>query len=253
MTSELRIGPTLLLVLATALLAAAALALPGETVTTKYVNDLFVFLDGAWRMLQGQVPNRDFHSALGPMAYVIPAAGHIVGGDMGAAMPTGMALLIVAMAPAMAWIVASRLRIAIGAPFALYVVLLLAAPANFGEGVTDLSFAMFYNRIGWAALSVLLLLHLPPLRASATQRALDAVCAVLLVALLVYTKMTYAAVAAVFFGFLLVFSPRRMDVFATGCLVLLLCGAIELVWRGSAGHVADLLQAARVSGAISDP
>jgi hypothetical protein len=52
---------------------APSLALPGQTLTTKYVNDLLIFLDGAHRISWGQVPNRDFHTALGPWPY-LPAA-----------------------------------------------------------------------------------------------------------------------------------------------------------------------------------
>ena len=69
------------------LLCALLLAGPGRTVTTAYVNDLFIFLDGAHRVASGQVPNRDFHTALGPLVYYIPAAGLLLSGHLGAAMP----------------------------------------------------------------------------------------------------------------------------------------------------------------------
>lgn len=51
---------------ALALAAACALLLivPGETIIAKYLHDLFIFLDGAHRIVSGQVPNRDFHAAL---------------------------------------------------------------------------------------------------------------------------------------------------------------------------------------------
>src|ERR1039458_7597176 len=31
-----------------------------------YSHDAFVFLDGGWRLLNGQIPHRDFYSDLGP-------------------------------------------------------------------------------------------------------------------------------------------------------------------------------------------
>jgi hypothetical protein len=40
------------------------LIVPGETVVTKDVNHLFVFLDGAYRIVSRQVPNRGIHAAL---------------------------------------------------------------------------------------------------------------------------------------------------------------------------------------------
>jgi hypothetical protein len=39
------------------------LIIPGGTVVAKHLNDLFIFLDGAHRIVSGQVPNRDFHAA----------------------------------------------------------------------------------------------------------------------------------------------------------------------------------------------
>ena len=76
-------------VLGLAVAFALVLAVPGQTVTTKYLNDLFIFLDGAHRIMAGQVPNRDFHSALGPLAFYIPAAGYWLSGSLGGAMPVG--------------------------------------------------------------------------------------------------------------------------------------------------------------------
>jgi len=47
--------------LAPAAIRAPLLAVPGATVTMKYLNDLFV--DGVCRVTAGQVPNLDFHAA----------------------------------------------------------------------------------------------------------------------------------------------------------------------------------------------
>jgi hypothetical protein len=55
------------LVLALAAACALLLTLPGQTVTTKYVLDLFIHLDGAHRVVSGQVPNRDLHTSRGPL------------------------------------------------------------------------------------------------------------------------------------------------------------------------------------------
>ncbi|MFC4171992.1 hypothetical protein ACFOYU_07965, partial [Microvirga sp. GCM10011540] len=77
-----RVGP---LLLGLAAVCALLLALPGQTVTTRYVSDLFVILDSAHRLVWGQVPNRDFHTALGPLTHYIPAAGYWLSGSLGAA------------------------------------------------------------------------------------------------------------------------------------------------------------------------
>src|SRR5215208_5874761 len=90
------------LILAIAALCALLLALPGQTITTVYVNDLLIFLDGAHRIASGQVPNRDFHTPLGPLAFYLPALGYWISGHLGGAMPVGMALLVLSLAPATA-------------------------------------------------------------------------------------------------------------------------------------------------------
>jgi hypothetical protein len=107
---------------------------------------------------------------------------------------------------------------------------------------------MFYNRIGWAALGLLLLLYLPPLRPSRRQARVDAICAAGLVLLMIYTKISYGAVGSAFLGLVLLISPQRR--WAAGALGLVLAGcvAVEAVWGGSASHLADLALAGRVSG-----
>ncbi len=64
-----RAVPVALVIVLIGIVLAHGLALPGQTVTTKYVNDLFVFLDGAHRIASGQVPNVDFHTSLGPLSF----------------------------------------------------------------------------------------------------------------------------------------------------------------------------------------
>jgi hypothetical protein len=248
-----RDNPVAVFTLAFALVCALLLALPAQTVTTRYVNDLFVFLDGAHRIAEGQVPNRDFHTALGPLVYYLPALGRWLSGTMGGAMPVGMALLLIAMAPVAAWIVGSRLRPAIAVPLAAYLLLVLAVPANLGESIAALSFAMFYNRIGWAALGLLLVLYLPPPRHSRWQAPLDAACAAVLVLLMIYTKISYGAVGGAFLVLALLVSPQRRWAAGAIGLVLVGCLAVEAVWGGSASHLADLALAGRVSGSLGTP
>src|SRR5688500_17832055 len=174
-----KLGPAYVaaLVLAVATICALLLALPGQTVTTRYLNDLFIFLDGVHRVSEGQVPNRDFHTALGPLVYYVPALGYWISGHLGAAMPVGMALLVLMMALVAAHIVSSRLRPAIALPLSIFLILIAAVPINLGESINGLSFGMFYNRIGWAALGLLLILYLRPIHRRSFQSLFDALCA----------------------------------------------------------------------------
>ncbi|KAA2234969.1 hypothetical protein [Salinarimonas soli] len=241
-------GASLWPILVLAGILALALVLPAQAVVARYVNDLLIFLDGAYRVNHGQVPNRDFHTALGPLNFYLPALAARLTGTLGTAMPVSMALLIAALAPAMAHIVSSRLRPVLGIPFAAFLLLIIAMPANLGEAITDLSYGMFYNRIGWAALAALILMHLRPTVIRPRQGLLDTLAASLLVVTMIYTKASYGAVGA---GFLvLMLLDRRQRAWALAALgVVLATGlAVEAVWRGGAGHIADLRAAMVVSG-----
>jgi hypothetical protein len=239
-----------MLVVAIAAFCALLLALPGQTITTKYLNDLFIFLDGVHRVAEGQVPNRDFHTALGPLVYYAPALGYWLSGNLGGAMPVGMALIVIALAPAAAHILSSRLRPAIALPLAVFVILVAAVPINLGESIGALSFAMFYNRIGWSALALLLVLYLRPSRPGRYQALLDAASAAFLIVLMLYIKISYGVVGLGFLVFMLL-DPRQRG-WAAAALVLVVGAGlfIEALWGGTAAHIADLMIAGRVSGSL---
>jgi len=248
--STFRPASAALFLIAVAAICALALALPGQTVTTKYLNDLFIFLDGAHRVTEGQVPNRDFHTALGPLVYYAPAIGYWLSGNLGSAMPTGMALLVLTLAPVAAHILGTRLRPTIAMPLGVFLFLIAAVPINLDESIGSLSFAMFYNRIGWSALGFLLIMYLRPEHPRRYQTLLDAASAALLVILMLYTKISYGVVGI---GFLLLtlLDPRKC-VWATAALALVLGAGliIEAFWGGTATYIDDLLLAASVSGNV---
>lgn len=230
------------------LVCAGLLALPGRTVTAAFTNDVLIFLDGAHRIAWDQLPNRDFHSALGPLVFYIPAIGYALSGNLGAAMPVGMAVLLFAIAPPMIRILQSRLRTPIALALAVFLVLILAAPINLGSPASLLTFAMFYNRIGWVALGLLVVMYLRPHQATRGGNLADAAAAAILLLLQLYTKATYGVVSLAFLGFMLL--DRQQRNWVVGCLLLTVAGAavIELMWRGTWLYVQDLVAAAQVSG-----
>jgi hypothetical protein len=119
---------------------------------------------------------------------------------------------------------------------------------NLGEEITSLTFAMFYNRIGWVALGALLVMYLLPQRAHPHQERLDAACATLLTVALTYTKATYGAVALAFLVFMLFDQrQRRWAAWALG-LTLLAAILIEIIWQASWAHLQDLILTGRASG-----
>jgi len=235
-------------VLVGAALFACLLAGPGLTITTSYVNDLFIFLDGAHRIAWGQIPNRDFHTALGPLSFYIPALGYWISGTLGGAMPYGMAVVTLFLAFPIAYVIGSRLQPVIGVPYGLFLLLVLAVPANLGESVTALSFAMFYNRIGWAALGALLIMYLRPIRPIRWQNTFDALCATVLIAVMLYTKITYGLVALAFLVFLLLDARQRRWVASALALTLVGGLVVETFWQSTSAYFEDLALTGRVSG-----
>jgi hypothetical protein len=128
---------------------------PGRTYTGMYVHDLMVFFDGAHRVLSGQTPNSDFHTPLGPLAYLFPALGLSLGGALGRMMPVATVVFAAVITPILIYVSTSRLKAPLAFLFSLYVLFLVMAPLNPGDDWRHVSFAMFYNRFGWAALSIL--------------------------------------------------------------------------------------------------
>jgi len=238
------------LILAMAGVLAVLLAVPGQTVATKYINDLLIFLDGAYRVTSGQIPHRDFATALGALVYYIPAAGYVLSGSLGGAMPIGVALLLLILAPAMAHIVSSRLQPALALPYAAFLLLIVAVPMNLGEGVTALSFGMFYNRVGWAALALLLVMYVRPERSGSRQDWLDGLSGALLIVLMLFLKVSYGVVA-VAFAVLLLLDARHRRWAALALAVTLAVGVIvEVGWGLAGAYLSDVLMAGKVSGAL---
>src|SRR5579862_6506066 len=70
-----------LTILGLSLLCAAVLTL-GVPRQYFFGHDIFVPLDGAWRILNGQRPVTDFYAQLGPLYHLLNAAGlALAGGD----------------------------------------------------------------------------------------------------------------------------------------------------------------------------
>lgn len=251
MQSPLNIrSPIAVTVIVTVVICSALLILPGATATSRYFNDLLIFLDGGYRVVEGQVPNRDFHTALGPLSFYIPGFGYWVTGNLGLAMPVGLTALMALTAPVMIHVLATRVRPLIAVPWAIFLILLMITPMNTGEIVMNISFAMFYNRIGWALIGLFLIMHLRPTYPVRHQFILDTLAATVLTLILLYTKATYGVVALGFLALMLLQPIQRRWAAATILIVALSGAVIEVFWGGTRMHIADLIVASKVSGVM---
>jgi len=230
-----------------ALLLVLPLILPGKTFSTRYVHDMMIFFDGAHRVLGGQIPNRDFHSPLGPLAYLLPAFGLSAGGSFGGMMPYATAGFALLFLPMLVYVCITRLPLVYAAVFAIFALTLVVTPASIGE--VQPSYGMFYNRWGYALLALLFLLALRQERGRAYPVA-DAAVAAAVLLLTFYLKVSYFAVAAVFTVALLLFAgTRRMAIYAaavTAAAIVL----IHLFWGATGAYIGDIRMAANVTGAV---
>lgn len=238
--------PAVLGIVATALLL--ALVLPGRTYSGNYTNDLMIFLDSGYRVLSGQVPNRDFHTPLGALTVLLPAFGLWMNG-LGGMMPWATVAFVAIIMPFLIYICRSRLPLIYALGFGIYAVLLVVGPLNVGEQVDHTSFAMFYNRWGYALLSLLFLLALPR-RGGVGAPLLDGVTAAALLLLMFYLKVSYFLVGLAFmFGLVLL---KRQRLWAATAVIgaAAAMALVEIFWGGTATYFSDIALAAEASGAV---
>jgi len=134
----------------------AYLLLLGPVPSTTAANDVFLMLDGGWRILNGLAPNRDFDLSLGPVTYMV------VGGGLWAARHSAYGLTIgltafAAIIAAFAFLASrSRMTAAGSILFSTFILLLCTGPMpTGGNPSTDLTYAMIYNRWGYGLLGLL--------------------------------------------------------------------------------------------------
>ena len=231
-----------------AIIWVAMLVLPGKTVAATHLGDLMTFVDAADRLARGQVPNRDFHSPLGPLAYWFLGQGYMWGG-LGGMMLLATALFSVLLLPITIYTCVTRLPWPIALAFGLYTLLLAISPAAIGEVAPRPMFAMFYNRFSFALLGLLFLFVLPR-RPGVGSAYLDIAAMAASWLLLFYLKITYAAVGAGFLVALIWFKHVRRE--AIGALLAAAIGVlvVELFWGGTGSYIRDIRSAAAATGTV---
>jgi len=171
--------------------------------------DMSIQLDGAWRIVHGQIPNVDFRAVIPPATLELSALGILLGSSSAACITTGNLLLFLALTP-YAWVTARRrFSAAYACLFAIFVGLMVLAPRPLGDKIAAASYAMLYNRQGYALLSVIVVSILVPLLPGVVKRpALGGLGVGVLLALLAFSKLTFFAVAVAAIGLHVLFDRR---------------------------------------------
>ncbi len=137
------------------ILGAALLLAAGPAPQLIFPSDVAAYLDACQRSTLGQWMGRDFTSAIGPAA-ILPTvlAMKFWGANIGSLVLASVFVWL--GGGAFAWLaLRPRLPAWLAAGFALFVAATAAAPYTLDFGTWKiLSYAMLYNRLAWAALSL---------------------------------------------------------------------------------------------------
>ena len=119
--------------------------------------DVFVLIDGAWRICSGQIPHTDFHNPIGALVYAVFAFGMRIDGPSLQALAYGNSIFLSLVGLWTISICYKRLTPVFGLILTTFIVVLLAATRPLGYDVETTTYAMLYNRYGWALLSIVMI------------------------------------------------------------------------------------------------
>jgi hypothetical protein len=122
-----------------------------------YTQDAFSMLDGAWRVLNGQRPHLDFYTGLGPVTYLMTAAGVVIAAGNAVGLAYGQALFG-CVAGLWAYLLCERrMRSVATILMCVSVVLMAIVPTTIGSAPQGVTPATTYNRCGYALVALLMI------------------------------------------------------------------------------------------------
>ncbi|HZY98708.1 MAG TPA: hypothetical protein VFE36_03975 [Candidatus Baltobacteraceae bacterium] len=166
-----------------------------------FADDAFFLLGNAYRVAGGQIPHVDFSSPWGPVIFLIEATGLHLSGMRPNGLGYSNALFGSLIAIWAFFVARARWSPAVGCVAGVYTLLLIVAPFVLGGYPRDFSYAMIYNRYGYALLGIVLLECAGDML-SAKDRVRPpvgfAVSTGVALGLLLFLKISYALVAMAF-------------------------------------------------------
>jgi hypothetical protein len=216
-------------------LALLALAMPIFKYGAPPVNgrpwDQPNILDCAWRILNGQVPHRDFYDFHGDLPFYMTYLGMKLGHPSLAAIEYGNILMMALLIVPTAAVLRRRTSALFAFLYCLFIALLIITPRPMGDPYDYIDHAMMYNRYGEAFLALLgTIVFLAPGPGPVKQwvNRLEAVLVGALLVALLGCKLNYFGIGLVFVGTAWVIGRFRIpDMIlcaagAAGCLALAL-------------------------------
>jgi hypothetical protein len=216
--------------------------------------DVFVLIDGAWRISNGQIPHTDFHNPIGALVYAVFAFGMRIDGPSLQALAYGNSIFLSLVGLWTMAISYKRLTPVFGLILTTFIVVLLAATRPLGYDVETTTYAMLYNRYGWALLSILMIqLLLAPKSEAARFAVFDSLSAGLLLGLLFFCKITFFIVGVGVYGFSLALRPElRWTAWLSFVGFAAVCAAAWAILGISVGDYLADIAAASESQSLAD-
>lgn len=176
-----------------------------------YGHDVFFCLDGAWRIVNGQRPVLDFYAVVGPAWDLLYAAALKLARNDARALCYDSTFVAVLMSAWSFLLLRRRMEPAPCFLACVSVVLLSVSPFALGKYPIITSFAMTYNRLGYALVSLVLLeCYLPSSDQDSFGRQFGGgLSSGLACAAMMFVKISFGPVGLVLIGVSLVLRPRE--------------------------------------------
>jgi hypothetical protein len=245
----------------------------GAFPTRIYGHDLFVFLNGAWRVASGQIPCVDFYSGLGVLVWKPIQWAFVLHGYNADAIGLARAFYTAVLGVwflLLIWREPVRIRSVV---LWFFFLIFVSAARPLGEYPTWISHAMFYNRVGYALVFLVMFEQLPVSRfraedsGSHLQPKLEfwgGLSTGVALACTVLLKISFVAPAAAMLGLGLLFfgvNRRHLSGLVTGLLAVFVLAVTCLRFQPGAflretvilGHVREgLLRSEVVLAVVED-
>ncbi|HVI90535.1 MAG TPA: hypothetical protein VM659_19705 [Dongiaceae bacterium] len=215
---------------------------------SEYFLDLFVPLDGAWRMHNGQLPHLDFYTPIGDLYYLILGIAAALFGMQAKLVVWANLLIAPAAMAAATYSSRDRLPNSLRAVLVIMVGLFCMSPRSL-DTLSSISFLASYNRHSWAFLIPLTIMTITPTGSANGKKiaAADGTVQSLLILALLYLKVTFGlvALAITFISAILIPENRRACIISLGivCIFTAIFSAVSPI---NLAYLADLSRASKV-------
>ena len=154
--------------------------------------DVFILLEGGWRIFIGQIPHTDFYNPIGPLSYAMIAVGMYIHKPSLAAYVYGNLVFLAIVASWGAVVFFRKLPPPFACLLTLFIAVLIAAARPLGWDPALTTYAMIYNRYAWALIAILFIqLFIPAETVSTRNAAFDAGSSGLLLGLIFFCKINF--------------------------------------------------------------